>query len=165
MNLDDTKWTTLNGGYKIPYNASAPLKKLHSIDKQELMQPIFLELWDNLHHQGDVGLASYYSVPFIVSICIDKKSFDWNFIGLIVIIEECRLSESNPSIPTDLEQDYFNSLEKFEEYLLTNFKNITDSTSIRLSLAFFAFVKGEQDLGRAIEMLDEDVIQEFLEGF
>jgi hypothetical protein len=165
LDLDNKIWTTLNGGYKIPYDASIQLKQLRKVDTKDLMIPIFEELWEELHHQGDVELASYYSVPQLISICIDKKSLDYNFIGLCVTIEICRLSETNPIIPKELEQEYFDSLKEFQLYLISNFDNITDDTSLRLTLAFFAITKGQHDLGKAIDNLDEDVLKEFLVQF
>lgn len=165
MNLESSKWADFNGGYEIPYDASVPLKHLRAVDEIKTASPIFLELWDNLHHQGDVGLASYYSVPHLITICINKNSFDWNFIGLVVLIELCRLDNSNPTIPADFEQEYLSSLKEFEDYLLANFKTINEDTSIRLTLAFLAIIKGQSQLGRVIQLSDEDLINDFLEQY
>jgi hypothetical protein len=164
MDLNDRIWATLYGGYKIPYNASRPLKKLNDAITQEEFEAVFAELWDNLHHQGDVGMASYFAVPQLVNICITKKLLDWNFIGLCVLIESCRLKGNNPELPREFQDDYFESLIQFERYLLLNFKNITDQTGLRLTLALFAIVNGQPGLGKAIEILDEDMLSEFLEN-
>jgi hypothetical protein len=165
MNLENNIWSTLEGGYKITYDASTPLKKLQSTNDKTEVDNVFAELWENLHHQGDVGLASYLSVPHIVSTCIDKKSFDWNYIGLTLVIEHCRLSEHNPVLPTEYSKEYFNALISLEQYLLANFKSITDPDSIRFSLALFATLNGQAKLGKAIENLDDDVLNEFLEQY
>jgi len=165
MDLDNSIWSTLEGGYKIPYNASRPLRKLRDATQQDEIKNIFTELWDNLHHQGDVGIASYLAIPHIVSICINKRSLDWNFIGLCVLIENCRLEDHNPELPKEYEHIYFDSLTKFEKYLLLNFKSITDRTALRLTLALFATVNGQPSLGRAIEILDDDVLSELLEKY
>jgi len=165
MDLQDSIWTTLKGCYKIPYDASKPLRNLQSVADREEMQTIFDELWENLHHQGDVGLASYLAVPQLINICIHKKSLDWNFIGLCVLIENCRLDGHNPELPKEYDDIYFASLTQFEKYLLLNFKNITDRTALRLTLALFATVNGQPALGKALEKLDEDVLQVFLEQF
>jgi hypothetical protein len=165
MDLDNKIWSTIDGGYKIPFDASIPLKQLHSTNDMKVIADIFADLWDNLHHQGDVGLASYLAVPQLVAICVGKKSFDWNFVGLCVVIEHCRQAEHNPKLPTEYNDIYFNGLKKLEQYLLDNFKSIKDPTTLRLTLSLFATLSGQADLGRAIENMDEDVIQEFLEQF
>lgn len=165
MDLDNKIWSTINGGYKIPFDASIPLKQLRSTTDQKIIFDLFADLWDNLHHQGDVGLASYLAVPQLVTICIDKKSFDWNFVGLCVVIEHCRQAEHNPKLPTEYNDIYFNALKKLEQYLLDNFKSIKDPTTLRLTLSLFATLNGQADLGKAIENLDADVIQEFLGQF
>lgn len=165
MELDDRLWSTLEGGYRLPYNASRPLRRLKETKGQEETDAIFAELWDNLHHQGDVGLASYLALPQLISICIEKKSFDWNFIGLCVVIENCRIREGNPELPSEYDDLYFGALSQLEQYLLLNFKNINDQTALRLTLALLATVNGQPELGRAIENLDEDQLPGFLENF
>lgn len=165
MDLDNKIWQTLDGGYKIPFDASVPLKKLQSTNDQKIIADIFADLWDNLHHQGDIGLASYLALPQLVTICIDKKSLDWNFVGLSVLIEHCRQTKHNPKLPDEFKNEYFEALKKLEQYLLTNFKNIKDPTTLRLTLALFATVNGQVELGKAIENLDEDTVKDFLEQF
>ncbi len=144
MDLDNRIWASLEGGYKIPYNASRPLRKLRDSAQKDQFEIIFSELWDNLHHQGDVGLASYLAIPQIISICVDKKSLDWNFIGLCVLIENCRIKEHNPELPREYQDIYFDSLSQFERYLLLNFKNIADRNALRLTLALFAIEMANQ---------------------
>ena len=165
MNLENNIWSTLAGGYKVTYDASVPLKQLLLTNDKTEVDIVFADLWDNLHHQGDVGLASYLSVAHIVSACIDKKSFDWNYIGLPLVIEQCRLSERNPVLPTEYKEEYINALKALEQYLLVNFKSITNPDSLRLSLALFATLNGQANLGKAIGNLDEDVLNEFLEQY
>ena len=165
IDLDNKIWPSLHGGYKIPYNASTALKKLRDTNQAKDYNAIFTELWDNLHHQGDVGLASYLALPHLVSICIAKNSLDWNYIGLCVLIENCRLKGDNPEIPKEYQDHYFQALTTFERYLLSNFKTITDRTATRLALALLATLNGLPELGRAIEILDEDEVPNFLENY
>jgi hypothetical protein len=165
MNLDDKIWSTAKGGYKIPYDASRLLRRLRDASQRDESDSIFSELWDNLHHQGDVGLASYLAVPQLVAICMEKRYLDWNFIGLCVTIEQARLEDHNPEIPPEFQDIYFDSLGQFEKYLLSNFKNISDRTALRLTLSLLATVNGQPSLGKAIGMMEEDLLAEFLEQY
>jgi hypothetical protein len=165
MDLQDRTWKTLEGGHKIIYDVSRPLRRLKDLGRSESMRALFDELWENLHHQGDVGLASYLAVPQLVAICMDKKSLDSNFIGLCAVIENARLSGNNPDLPREYDDLYFSALSQFEKYLLLNFKSISDQDALRLTLALFATINGQPDLGRAIQKMDEGALPKFLEHY
>ena len=165
MELEDRNWGLLEGGYRIPYDASKPLRKLKGAENANERQEIFDELWENLHHQGDVGMASYLAIPHLIDICIESKFLDWNFIGLCVTIENCRLNGENPELPNQYDDVYFGSLTKFEKYLSVNLKNISDRTAFRLTLSLLATVNGQPRLGKAIENLDEDAVDGFLSQY
>jgi hypothetical protein len=165
MNLDNNEWVNLTSGYKIPYDASVPLRKLKSTDDPETIKAVFEELWENLYHQGDVGTASYYAVPHLVEICISKNSLDWNYVGLCFIIEEARAAANNLSLTSGLEQEYFDSLHKLGDYLLKNFKSINGEITIQAALAFLAMMQGQIKLGSLIYKLDDDMIDQLLNEF
>ncbi len=62
---------TENGGYGVPYDPEPALKRLSSSHEEAIS-----ELWENLYHQGDVGLASYAAVPALVQageLSLDEK--------------------------------------------------------------------------------------------
>jgi hypothetical protein len=75
LNLDDTGWKDLRGGYGVPYDVSVALRSM------QRGNDVWEELWDELHHQGDIGDASYAAVPQLVSIAGAAESRDWNFMG------------------------------------------------------------------------------------
>ena len=50
MELDDRNWGLFEGGYRIPYDASRPLRKLRDAVNSKERQEIFDELWENLYH-------------------------------------------------------------------------------------------------------------------
>jgi hypothetical protein len=82
--LDDPIWETLVGGYKLPYNAAPLLCELESgLGDTE---GIWEEFWNELHHQGDVGTASYAAVLHLVRICIKRDIMDWNAFALVAVI-------------------------------------------------------------------------------
>jgi hypothetical protein len=60
LSLEDRKWQEFHGGYRVSYDASVALRSIQDgID-------VWDELWEELHHQGDVDIASYASVPQLV---------------------------------------------------------------------------------------------------
>lgn len=165
MDIENVIWKDLPGVYNIPYDVSIPLNTLRGTDNPEIVQSVFHELWDDLHHQGDIGIASYYVVPKLIEICIDKQSLDWNYIGLCVLIEHCRYSKTNPVLPKEIEDYYFGPLHKLEDYLLVNFKRIIEKTALQLTLAFFSTMKRQRELGIVIAKLDESIIAELIEKY
>ena len=68
MKLTDKIWSEFEGGYKVPFDVSVPLRELEQTNDPETIQEIWKILWDELHHQGDVGIASYLAVPQLVTI-------------------------------------------------------------------------------------------------
>jgi hypothetical protein len=57
--LDDPRWQSYKGGYRVPFDASAGLRRLLADGSTE---DLWEEFWTELHHQGDVHQASYAAV-------------------------------------------------------------------------------------------------------
>ena len=167
IDLDNKIWQQLHGGYKIPYDASVPLRKLEGTNEPKKIKEIFEELWNGLHHKGDVGLASYLAVPQLVRIASNKKLFDWNIFGLCTVIEIQRHAERNPTLPLEFERYYDDGLKNLKDFVLTNIKsNEMDNTTYISALSVLAVTTGRIKLGKAIIQLeDESVLDEFLESF
>jgi hypothetical protein len=100
LSLTDPRWRSLKGGYRRVYDASGALRRL------EEGHDVWDELWEELHHQGDVGEASYAAVPQLVRISRDGGHRDWNLYALVARIEIERHRKSNPPIPDWLLADY-----------------------------------------------------------
>jgi hypothetical protein len=98
--LDDPKWATLKGGYKMPYDVRPILLRLAR------GEDAWDEIWENLHHQGDVGEASYAAVPCMVSILKASDQRDWNFYGFVATVEVERHRKKNPPMPDWLQNGY-----------------------------------------------------------
>ena len=75
MDFSDERWVGLHGGYRIPYDPRPSLAKL-------LENPVSFQhwsaLWEDLYHQGDVGVASYAAVPTIAKIANLDSSGGWH---------------------------------------------------------------------------------------
>lgn len=166
MELTDKIWQDLEGGYKIPYDVSIPLKELEQTDDAVIINKIWGELWENLHHQGDVGLASYLAVPQLARIGKAKQLFDWNLLGLCSVIEQQRHLGDNPALPSEF-LDYYNSgLQELKQFVLANLNNELDDTTYTIALGTLATCAGRTELGKAImELDDESIRDEFLSQF
>jgi len=164
ISLDDSKWKELEGGYRIPYDASIPLKRLEHASTNEEIDVIFSELWNEIHHQGDVGLASYFSVPHIIRIAKEKKLFNYNVFGLVATIEIERHA-NNPKLPEEFEEAYLYSIQKeLPELIKQMISDVWDTTLASTVLAALAVSKGHIKIADAISKMDEDLVNEFLEN-
>ena len=78
LSFDDERWNHLQGGYKTPFDPRPSLRKLES---QQDTATAWKELWEELHHQGDVGDALYASIPELVRIHRKGSAADWDLYG------------------------------------------------------------------------------------
>ena len=160
MRLDDDRWKGLRGGRGVPYDPRPALKAIEAGDANTAWD----ELWDNLHHQGDVGAASYAAVPEIVRLIVGAPSLGWRAYGLVAVIEESRLSfwRPNPPLPSWLEDDYRTAWRALLEAALRDYASASDPGDIESILAVLAFAKGQKSLG-IIAISTESERQEILE--
>lgn len=164
MTLDDKIWKELKGGYKIIYDASVPLRQLEkTTDKKKLKNP--RRVMNELHHQGDVGEASYLAVPQLVRIAKNKGLFDWKLYGLCAVIEQQRHLGKNPSIPIQFIGYYKNGLIELNQFVISNLNTRYDDSDLRVILSTIATCKGKVKLGKAIIEMSDDVLDEFLEQY
>jgi hypothetical protein len=159
MRLDDPRWQSLHGGYRITYDASQALCALEAGD-----DGAFDSLWKNLHHQGAVGEASYAALPSLVRIGGARQKRDWNFYGLINVIEVCRHESPNPPLPTWLSFEYRSALRDLLVIALADIPHIDDKLTLQQALASIALSKRETRLGELLATLTSDEIDEILDG-
>src|SRR5271169_2165056 len=116
MELSDARWDGLLGGYRVPYDPRPALRALYGRDAP------WAELWQELHHQGDVGVASYASVPHIVAAYAQFATPDWNAYALVGAIELARVSGTgNPALPEWLSAEYREALQVLASRGLSQF--------------------------------------------
>jgi len=159
LSLDDPKWRGLNGGYKTPYDASVALKRLGR------GEDVWDELWEELHHQGDVGEASYAAVPHLVRIGKTLPHRDWNLYALVSCIEVERHRKTNPPLPDWLSAAYTDAMGELLEIGLADLKVANEQFTIWSILAAIALAKGELKLGAFLSMSDEAEVEGILEEF
>ena len=158
--FDDTRWITLKGGYHIPYD---PRPALLRLEDEESVAVAWEELWNELHHQGDIDSASYAAVPHLVRIYSTKSKIDWNFYAMVSIIEVERHKKKNPSLPDWLAEDYFRAWDELVKLALRDFPRAQDDINVKFIFTILAIAKKKLKLGALISTLDNDAISDILE--
>jgi hypothetical protein len=160
IDFDDKRWEGLNGGYKIVYDPRPALRELESGSPVE---PIWHELWEDLHHQGDVGEASYAAVPYLVRHISRSEKPDWNPYGLVAVVEIERHRKGNPPLPRWIADAYSEAWGELLSLASRDLQATDDPITVRTILGVMALTKGELKLGAFIVESDTSEIAEFLE--
>jgi hypothetical protein len=154
LDLNDPRWAELKGGYKMPYS---PVSALRQLEAGEDPTEAWKELWNELHHQGDVGEASYAAVPQLARIHKTRRNRDWNLYGLVSTIEIQRHLKTNPPLPAWLESDY---TEAWQSLIALAIEVLPKAIDL---LGCIAIGKGLLVLGTIISEFTEDEWTEILD--
>jgi len=155
--LTDKRWQQLQGGYRTPFDASVPLTQL------EAGKPVWDELWEELHHQGDVGEASYAAVPHMVRIAQAAAVRDWNVYALVALIEIERHRKNNPPLPDWLRPDYEVAWRDVTNLALTDLAASNDPLTVQSALSVVAVGRGHLKLGALLCHFDDSEVAELAE--
>ncbi len=155
MTLDESIWQRLEGGYREIYDVSVPLKRLEKACDPAEIGEVWTELWNGLHHQGDVGPASYLALPQIVRIAKLKGIFDLNLLALCSTIEQQRVLGHNPALPIEFQLYYEQGIAELYQYTTANLSNDLDTRTFTYAIGALATCRGLVKLGKAIIELDE----------
>lgn len=159
LDLDDDRWSRLQGGYRVAYD---PRGTLRAIENGDGVAKAWKELWNELHHQGDVGEASYAAVPHLVRIHEARGVSDWNTYGLLATIELARDYNRNPDLPTYLREPYEAAWRRLVEIGLHELKFAEEPVLIQAILGVLALGKGQRSIGYFVTAFDEGERQEML---
>lgn len=75
LSFEDHGEQKLLGGYRTAFD---PRPALQNLESNVHVKDAWHELWEGLHHQGNVGEASYAAVPHLVQIHCERGEDDWN---------------------------------------------------------------------------------------
>jgi hypothetical protein len=157
LSLTDTAWRQFEGGYRAPYDASKALARMERGDS------VWDELWNELHHQGDVGVASYAAIPQIVRISQTRRGTDWNLYALAATIEIERHRKNNPPLPDWLDPSYTAAWEGLVNLALADLAGKPDELTLRSALSVVALGRGDLKLGALLNHSEASEIAAYLE--
>lgn len=153
LSFDDERWNHLEGGYKMPFD---PRPSLRKIESQQDTAAAWEEFWQELHHQGDVGDASYAAVPELVRIHRSGGAADWNLYAIVAIIELARTEPQNPEVPDWLSEDYFRSIQELARMGTKDIMAAKESDTTRAILSIIAIARGLRTHGKFLVNYSED---------
>ena len=159
--LDDVRWSQFLGGYRVPYD---PRRALQSLERGENVEEAWQELATELYHQGDVGEASYATVPHLVKIHERRGVPDWNTHALVAMIEEERHAPQNPVLPETLQNAYDDAWQKLVLIGLRELEMANEPLLVSSIIAVVAMGKGQYQLGRFAVLFDDAERKRLLEN-
>jgi hypothetical protein len=157
LSLDDKRWTDLKGGYRTQFD---PRPLLYALERSRDTTAVWQQLWGELHHQGDVGEASYAAVPHLVRIYRERGVVDWNTYAMVAVIDLARERGKNPQMPEWLEESYNRAIQELAEVGATEVLRAKDPEDIRAILSILAIAKGARTQGRfLLEYSAEELLE------
>jgi hypothetical protein len=157
LSFDDERWSHLIGGYKTPFDPRPSLQKLES---HQDIATVWEELWEELHHQGDVGDASYAAIPELVRIHRSGSAADWNLYTMVAVIELARTEPHNPELPDWLREDYFRSIQELAQMGAKDILCDNEPDATRAILSVIAIARGLRTHGKFLVTYSEDELSE-----
>lgn len=147
----------MTGGYRTRLDLRPLLKRLET---ERDTSEVWEELWDELHHQGDVGDASFAAVPYLVRAYRQRGVVDWNTFAIVAVIELGRKEGKNPDVPGWLEEGYFSAIRELAKLGTVDILRAESPEAARAILSVLAIERGLRTHGRFLvnyseeEMLD-----------
>jgi hypothetical protein len=157
LSIHDPVWRELKGGYGVPYDASEALTRM------EAGESVGEELWEELHHQGDVGVASYAAIPQLVRIFEAPRVPDWNLYALAATVEIERHRKNNPPLPDWLFSSYKAAWVGLAKLALADLAGKPDELTLRSALSVVALSRGDLELGALLNHAETDEIAAYVE--
>ncbi|HTW60728.1 MAG TPA: hypothetical protein VMD55_02910 [Terracidiphilus sp.] len=147
LSFDDPRWAEMMGGYRIKFDPRPLLQLLRTGSDTKAA---WAALWDELHHQGDVGEASFAAIPEIVRSYCDRGVPDGNAYAMIAVIELARSKGENPDVPEWLREEYFAAISALAERGYSELKRTEDADLCCAILGVLAIEKGLRNLARLL---------------
>ncbi|ATQ42676.1 hypothetical protein [Caulobacter mirabilis] len=157
LDLPEAQWAALKGGYRTPYD---PRPAVRALEAGENEDAVWEDLWEEVHHQGDVGDASYVVVVELARLLSEGRSLGWNAYAMAGTIETARLrSAANPAVPLWLSQDYAVAWVRLRDSALAVLPMADEDDLIGPALAVIALQKGLPALARMAVLKESERVR------
>ena len=157
--LTDERWKHYRGGYnRVVVDVIPFLEKLAS---GHLLEKDWDILWNDLHHQGDVGEASYAVVPYLAQYASIATRIAWHAFGFPAVVELERGQHGNPEMPPELFVCYTGALQALPQIALNRGPTAWGEHCFEPIMSCLALSLGRPLHARAYLDLTESEIPEF----
>ena len=157
--LNDPRWQSYSGGYKVPYDASKALRRLSNEGPSD---DLWDEFWQELYHQGSIGPASYAAIPHLLEWVKQSQKLYWQVFSLVATIELAR--KNNEAPPPELEASYFQAIKDIPAWVGRHSDTAWNATLTYNIVTCIALAKEQHLLAEAYLELNEDMARKFLKN-
>ena len=161
LRLGDARWLEMTGGYRTLLDPRPLLKRLET---EPDTSKVWEELWNELHHQGDVGDASYPAIPYIVQAYRKRGGVEWNTFAIVAIIELARNQGTNPDVLEWLAEDYFRAIRELAEMGALDIFRTDRPEDVESILSVIAIERGLRNHGKLLVNYSEAELLELEPG-
>jgi hypothetical protein len=102
--LDDPRWKSYTDGYRSDSDEAISL--IQELQTAGTSDEFWERVWNSLHHQGDVGEASYAFVTYLVDYQSKQSRLDERIFHFCVVVDLQQPENGNPPVPPELEFSY-----------------------------------------------------------
>jgi len=152
LDLSACEWKTFDGGHRIPFDASVILRTLQTSDHPA--EEPWNQIWNNLYHQGDVGIASYAALPWLFFIYKEKGWIDYHLPNFAYAVERSRQNPSNPMVPDWLLDEYEQAVEGLALYCLEKRKTHIERNFQKAVILLVAILMKEPQIADLIDYVE-----------
>ena len=165
LSLDSPKWSELKHAYGAASDIPNLLRQLETLPSSGGDKEPWFSIWSSLAHQGDVYSASFAAVPHIVrTLKQSPTKADVSYFQFPAWVEVCRQKKS-VEIAHELEAPYFEALAQLPSLVAAAAEREWDSTFLCCALSAIAASKGFGSVAEAVQEINPEVAEEFMEWF
>lgn len=157
---NEVGWGELRGGYGQVVDPRPIVARLAAPDTRELGWEL---VWNDLHHQGDVGGASYAAVVLMARLASSGVDLGWQFLAFVATVERCRFGKGNEEMPDWLASAYSDAWRTAFESAVRVLEAGSDDLAMRCALSVLAMATRQYKLGVLLLEMDVHEVDDWLE--
>lgn len=158
--LDSERWVELRGGHG-RYDAAPILEEL--LEGYLPLDRFWSLAWAELHHQGEVGNASYLAIPWIwAHYCSNELEPDEELVWFVGTVERCRHRGDNELLLEAYAKGFQRSLREIAATCAAVVRSSHGFHFLKGSMHLLAVLAGQDELAELMDLVEEDQVAELI---